>query len=426
MGDDFKLSVDIEANLTKLDQSLNMAQQKVSQAGQRMQSALFGAGVGGQGGGGFTGASPIATQNAASGHVSGSAVSFGGGANMVPGNTASILEMNSKAQRDAALYRQMQIDSILGPRGGSLGAMQSGLARLGISAASPLTMAVGAGAAAITGGNYALPIAIQSQQLQFSAQAVRGVQGTGAYAAGETFRQLDYQIENMQAPGNLAIIPGANTLTRNLSEYLYNKKTGHPMNFGKAADVSDEIAGFRREVGIGFGGYVGEKAGLDFERQQFATKNKVTEVQLGSAMAKAERDSANTAFDLRRSIIERDRSVDLLTLEGNAQMSQLNAFGAGGVAKLIGIRTQFQAERLKTNPNDAERLAALNRAESSASLEAITSGLQPGQEFTPGMAALGSNEVAGFRGQESKTIKYLMNIDRNLGAGLVDSLVGRN
>lgn len=40
MADDFKLSVDVAADLTKLDSTLNVAQQKVSAAGNRMQRAL--------------------------------------------------------------------------------------------------------------------------------------------------------------------------------------------------------------------------------------------------------------------------------------------------------------------------------------------------------------------------------------------------
>lgn len=426
MPDDFKLSIDIEANLNKLDQSLNMATQKVQTAGRRMQSDLFGAGLGGST---FTGISPMA-QQAASGHVSGMAASFGGGANIAYGNANNINAMNlaaaQYASRNASFDREQRLRQLFGPQQTFMGGLESLAGRFGVSAASPMAITAGIGAAGIAGANYALPLMIQAGQIQQAGNIIRGVSGTGPYAAGEQFRQLQTILQNVQAPGGLRFIPGVNQALRSAIEYRSYQTTGHGTNLGMAAQIADERAGFQRETAVGFGGYTGELENLRFDRAQLATRVESVRAQLGSAAANAFQADANRAFDQRAANIARDRTIDLLTIRNQTTQSTLNAFGAPVLSRLVGIRTQFQSERLKTNPLDFQRLTALSRAESAANLEAITSGTQPAQEFIPGTTAFGADRVSGLRGQAPETLRVLRQIAGSLDADRITSLVGRN
>ncbi len=415
--DDFKLSLDIEANLSKLDSTLQQAAAKVSSAGAKMQAALFANGVGGQGGG-FTGVSGIATPAASGPGVTGTSVSFGGNANI---QTQSSINAQLAATQNNRLG----------------GALVSNMSRsMGGGGGGPLGVpGWGRFAAGVAGAGYVGMRAIDSINNELSAY--------GSVKLAERYRDnlgASGYAERMQAAGQAEAsarsVPligwayGARLDMKRAAAYASGDyaNSSSPSERAKGAFALRELQNTNNRGFLG-GGYGGQLTALyqqseQFQRDVIGNQGKMAPndfknfVREGSNNLKRQYDE--TVFGQQQKIAD---------ITSATQQSQFRAMGGSLFANLAEVQRQFRQPiatlEQQNDPRNRPELDALRKQQSAAMFETIVGSIQPAQEFTPGTIAAGGR-VQGMFGQDQKVLQTLTHMDANIGASLMQAVVGRN
>lgn len=464
----FKLSLNVEADLSRLDNSLSRAASKVSAAGSKMQADLFSRGVGG-GGGGLTGVSTIAAPAASGPGVMGTSVSFGGGANISTQST-----INAQLQRVAAMTAMPGVAGTATAFGGAIlpnsiaGVMGTGVAfggglnaatqstinaqlantansKLGVAMVSNIATRMGGGggygmpswgrmAAGIGGAAYIGKEAIDSAVTMLgaydNARLAQNYREIGSSGYAEQMSAAAAAEAKMRAVPALGWIRGASLDIDRQSAYAAGDYANSASPADKASGAFDLRAiQYRNQQGFMGGGYGGKLTTLSQQSDQFLRD------VIGKQGHMAPNDfSAYVSAgikDLNRTFEETKftQSQKLQDISSYTQQSQMRALGGNLFANLNEIQRQF-SEPIATlerqnNPDNRPELEALRKQQSAATMEALIGGIRPAQEFTPGTMATGSR-VQGIFGQDQKTLQTLMHMDANIGASLMQATVGRN
>ncbi len=385
MSDDFKLSVDIEADLTKLDNTLNTAVQKTEVAGRRMQeNLLLGAGASGMP------LLPGTTFGIPGGGVGVGGGGFGGGGGGAGGG-----------------------GGIPGGGGGGAfgGALRIGAIAYAAAKGNELLAANAHGMLelqnAIMAGGRGDRVA-EAQYASGFEQVLRSVPilGTAFGATADTARYGSRVASNF--------FGGSETATgRALQRF------GQDPAQSARTRLETEQLGIQANRGIFGGGYYGELEDMnyrygtvldrDIQRKRYAGD---TDSDIADYVAEQGRNQAREHQE-----ITIRRNVDMRTIKSGTTQANLRSFGAGGLANILGIQTQFQNEIEMTNPADVQRRGALASQRDAEIMSAIMSGMRPAEAFTPGALALGNGAIraGSLRNQDADVTKGLMHVADKLG-----------
>ncbi len=390
MPDDFKLSVDIEANLTKLDNTLNLAQQKVAMAGANMQRSLD-LSVGG----GATAMSPIAGGQQG-GTIPGTGISFGGGLNASAGN----------GQRPSYNLSAEAVSQLMGGGAGRGGVNKTSKA---MAAATRLGAYSFAGYAAFKAADTLIGIAGGERQLLLGRS--RGDQVAEYEGAG----QIQQTYESVPILGNL------------LSSY---RKATNGTDYTASASARRQARDLNLQNKNVFGGLDARKREIDFEQNvaQPATLAQMASngVDRSTLQELSGRQTEHTYAENKR--LKFDTNQALLDIKSSTAQSRLRTMGLGGLADIEAIKQSHRSDialadqQGETGKKIAESLRTL---QSSEIVESIMGNMQNAQEVNPASASLGSGSVrlGSTQGQDPGTVYLLSKIADNTASG---GVVGRN
>ncbi len=425
MSDDFKLSVDIEADLSRLDNTLNAAEAKVAAAGQRMQRSLTG---GGGGSGGYAGVSPIAGPQASPGSANiftpRGGTFFGPNLNAMGGNggappPAPPWWLFAGGQTGIRGVLGSLGNSALGAMGmGGYGAMASNLGTAGGVAMVGTAIAVATASRAFSISTNAL----QNERAMRTAGDLQGL-GTSAGASGGLLQQAQ-AIENRQAPGLLRYFPGANGLAQtaysNAAEREFQKGGGINLNNlrGVAATMSESFAAQSANLSA-YGDFAGRAATLQRERQQIDADYVRKRDTEGAVTADIWWHAQNDRLTATAQVMNTQQINAVRTTRLSGTQAVLGAMGMGTMSNVLGIQNDLQ-NQLSMTPDvagnkpmrDAMRIAAGGKT-----VAALMGGMTPAQEFTPGMVDMGSGAIrsGSMRNQDPGVLTALNDIAKKVG-----------
>jgi hypothetical protein len=388
-NDDFKLSVDVEANLAKLDATLSVAQQKVLTAGANMQRSLniapmgFASGVG-----------TAAYGNAQMGPTGAQGVVFGGQLNATAGN--------GMAQRGAPPGFSYAASRMATPGFWS----QAGSAYRGMLGAMG-TLAAGYGAA-VTGGTLADNMAM----------ANAGVGPTRGFLGALGMSSID------EALGSLARF-GANSTPLGrigpVRSWLQEKGISDSGNWETKLRTEQSAM----QSLSAYGGLKGTLAHLDFQRNTILPRE-LAQMEI-RGISKMDRD-AYQSWQLSNIRAQEHRGITLDRVEhrdiqlSTREMMQ-RAMGMALPAELTGLQREYNQRFAQAGLENwsEDKMNALRQNFKAAKLSALLSGMAPATAMEPNGMALGTNsvQIGIANGQDPDALRFLRGIFENTASGAV-------
>ena len=398
MSDDFKLSVSVEADLTRLDNSLNQAIAKTRAAGRQMQEAMHG------GTGGYMGTSSLAGMAPSSPTMPGTPISWGNNLNASAGNGMMPPIPPTAWQKFANNF----------------------MGKGGLGFGMPL---------AVTAGIIAAQTRMQVNKSVLGT-TLAGQNMFMAAARGDTVSAYSYQAQAEESIRNMPLVGGimgyAVDNSRLASRIGSNLFGGQNTSIGRAlqsmgmdprvtseAALENEKMRIQNNRGIFGGGYLGELAEIKYKYGTLAHREIQDMAARGVESSVLEDRQAELNRSYRREMQENDikRKNDLRSIKSATTQANMNAFGYSGLANIVGIQTQFANELAMTNPEDKARRDALKSLQSSQIMAEVMGNMQPAQAITPGTMELGGGAVrtGSVRNQDPDTLRALMNLGDKLG-----------
>lgn len=368
MSDDLKLGIDVSADLSKLDSSLQRAEQKVAASGQRMQKAAtfspIGAGSVMTGAGGMSAPHPNA--------VSFASVNTGGGS-FSPGGGGFTVQSG---------------------QGGSSGAGGAGVASVLRSgwgrAIAAAGIVVGAGALEADAGNI-----LRSDQYFRQASRQNNMRQAGHFLA-----------EEERSWGNIPLVGGMIVSASRQFRNINYEATSGALESARQMESANA-------PGLFGGGLGGRRRALQDAAR--LNSDELTNMRANRVHPDAIKERLRQmSISMGQDIQELDIDTQQRDKNYQSQISQmkLSALGLGKYANILSINRGFEdkiAHSVSDDPSVGRNLRALQSATVRA---AMLSGLQPAQEVSisgmGGALAQGSVRMGSLSGQSDDFIKQTL------------------
>lgn len=410
MSDDLKMGIDITADLSKLDTSLQRAEQKVSASGQRMQKA--------------------ATFNPSIGGIN--ATGSAGGMQSAPHpNAVSFASLNSNVGGGG--FR---------PAIGSGGAFTGGVGAL-MNAAYPNAVTFGnlnaqagwgatAGGKGIGGWLNGSAAFLQKNLMAGVATAAATLGVVSATEVGvDMWRDMDLtkhadnprnRLHGMakveQDIGNIPLVGG-------LLQTLLRNSTGVSWTASNKMYEENVALGRRLNMGAFGGGLRGRQTDINAEQRLLgddAMNNRMNQIfdPVGNENYRIKKG----LLDLKQTELNIETEQRSKNIETQISGAKLQSMGMGKYANLMSINRNYD-EQIAMHPNEQGYQDQLKRLKSAELSAALMSGLQPAQDISMssvgGALAQGSVRMGSLSGQSAE---YLKQIAQNTGVD-APAVIGR-
>ena len=401
MSDDLKLGVDISADLSKLDTSLQRAEQKVAASGQRMQKA--------------------ATFNPSIGIGSSMTGSAAGGLQSAPHpNAVSFSSLNAKpgkpltgGQQFANAVSGFLNQNVLGGGGG------------GVVGASGYTSGGGFGGML---GNSAL--FLQRNLMAGIATAAATVGTVEAVQKGtDVWTQMQLTSSTSSYRSHLQGLAAVQDSVRNIPIFGgildYMSRDESNTNWRNTANVNEQNIALGRKIDRGLfgGGLAGDRRDLANERKLLAdNRDEMMRQNVWDPVANNNYHKKDADLRMREAQNNIQIEQRSMNMENQISGNRLRAMGLGKYANIMDInRTYDEQIALASGNKDfkgdlPQFVAQLKRAKSSEVMAAIMSGLQPAQEISMSGSGAALAQGSVRMGSESgQSAEYLKQIAQNTG-----------
>lgn len=371
--DDMKVQVDITADLSKLDSSLNLAEQKTAASGRRMQSSLnLQPGSGGVAGPGGASVAPGFSSNQ---------IAFGNGLNVQRASNygyGSPIGPAPAPSRGAAGY-----PSPIGP----------------MPAANPGGGVVGAVGQFVAAGQFAT----LAQMARIAGSSVGAMTNHGGFAVGNAGSDPILAFSHLESLNDsLKRFPVVGEIVGGLQGM-----TGtDPGMMGQRASLRRQAAA-SLDIAQGMGGYNSQRASLKLRQETEMRALRKTK-SIFDPTFNSTRDSMRRAQAAERSNLEFERKWDLRDLDVAAGAETLRMFGSDFAADQMTIGARFDKQIETANrAKDTERSGRLARLKQVSLLSSAIANMGESVEMSGQGSAFGGARLGQYNPNDPAMIRMM-------------------